>query len=183
VRWTAGTPGRQGCRTAQRTSRGAGDQAPRTEDLAAFAEWVKRRFPATILVFGDPPHLLRLPDQAEFRHERLARKADSYVDGVGNLLSPNPGHLHRVRLRRRMRLRPRSALPRGRRDTPHPANAESPCVGMAATNALADSGAGGRGMATRLFSLLAGRPWSASAWVETPRGITVMTHVEMATSC
>jgi hypothetical protein len=51
----------------------------------AFAELIKRRFPATTVVFGGPHYPLRLPDQTDFWHERLAGKVDFYVDGEGEL--------------------------------------------------------------------------------------------------
>jgi hypothetical protein len=38
-------------------------------------------------------------------------------------------------------------------------------------------------MATRLFSLVGGRLRSASAWMESPRGGTVMSHAARRTSC
>ncbi|MEU0822739.1 B12-binding domain-containing radical SAM protein [Streptomyces mirabilis] len=49
----------------------------------AFAELVKKHFPATTVVFGGPHYPLRLPDQTEFWHERLAGRVDFYVDGEG----------------------------------------------------------------------------------------------------
>lgn len=49
----------------------------------AFAELIKKRFPETTVVFGGPHYPLRLPDQTDFWHERLAGRVDFYVDGEG----------------------------------------------------------------------------------------------------
>ncbi|MDX3749602.1 B12-binding domain-containing radical SAM protein [Streptomyces sp. AK08-02] len=49
----------------------------------AFAELIKQRFPATTVVLGGPHYPLRLPEQTAFWHERLAGKADFYIDGEG----------------------------------------------------------------------------------------------------